>query len=202
MLISFELTINELMETDENDKVDSTKSHAATLDAANKDLPGPSKKTSFESNKAKQAARIDAAKSRAAEIFIANTPLQQSDPEKSLQKQLCEQKEQVEKLNKQLQSSTPEPNYDISIDLFESSYTVAKNEGAATDCVKAAVPLSLVELVPGYGERLTQRELDETISESGGAPNKLIRKLVSVFFSRVELAESSCYGLRNNNADT
>uniref|UniRef100_A0A1X7SQT8 BEN domain-containing protein n=1 Tax=Amphimedon queenslandica TaxID=400682 RepID=A0A1X7SQT8_AMPQE len=125
------------------------------------------------------------------------------------------------------ESSTPEPNYDISIDPFESSYTsphnttygvtvtppliskapnpkrllkVAKNEGAAAGRVKAAVSPSLVELVPGYGVRLTQRQLDEAISESGGAPTKLIRKLVSVFFSREELAESSCYGLRNNNA--
>uniref|UniRef100_A0A1X7SN27 Uncharacterized protein n=1 Tax=Amphimedon queenslandica TaxID=400682 RepID=A0A1X7SN27_AMPQE len=71
---------------------------------------------------------------------------------KSLQKQLQEQKEQIEKLKKQLQyhvavpsiptvtnnicdfksssqtniyneSSTPELNYDILIDLFKSSYT-------------------------------------------------------------------------------
>uniref|UniRef100_A0A1X7VIY7 Uncharacterized protein n=1 Tax=Amphimedon queenslandica TaxID=400682 RepID=A0A1X7VIY7_AMPQE len=70
--------------------------------------------------------------------------------------------------------STPEPNYDILIDLFESSYT-----GAAAGRVKAAVSPSLVKLVPAYGVTLTQRQLDEAISESGGAPTKLDRYDVS-----------------------
>uniref|UniRef100_A0A1X7SN35 Uncharacterized protein n=1 Tax=Amphimedon queenslandica TaxID=400682 RepID=A0A1X7SN35_AMPQE len=62
------------MKTDENDKIDSTTSLAATLDAANKELPGPSKRI-VESKKAKETAQIDAAKSRGAQILSATTPL-------------------------------------------------------------------------------------------------------------------------------
>ena len=73
-LASFEITIDEVLESDENDKVDSTTS-------VNKELPGPSKKRKVESKKARQTAQIDAAKSRAAEIFSA-TPLQPTELEK------------------------------------------------------------------------------------------------------------------------
>ena len=57
-----------------------------------------------------------------------------------------------------------------------------------------------LELVPGYGVMITQRQLDEAEGESNGSPTRLIRNLMSVFFSREELARSSCYGSRLNAA--
>ena len=57
-----------------------------------------------------------------------------------------------------------------------------------------------LELVPGYGVMITQRQLDEAIGESNGSPTRLIRNLMSVFFTREELAHSSCYGSRFNAA--
>ena len=50
----------------------------------------------------------------------------------------------------------------------------------------------------GYGVLVTQRQLDEAEGESGGSPTRLIRNLLSIFFSREELARSSCYGSRAN----
>ena len=55
-----------------------------------------------------------------------------------------------------------------------------------------------LELVAGYGVMITQRQLDEAVGESNGSPTRLIRNLMSTFFSREELARSSCYGSRNN----
>ena len=46
---------------------------------------------------------------------------------------------------------------------------------------------------------LTQRQLDEAVSECNGSPTRLIRNLISVFFTREELAQSSCYGSRQNH---
>ena len=57
-----------------------------------------------------------------------------------------------------------------------------------------------MELVTGYGVMVTQRQLDEAEGESNGSPTRLIRNLISVFFSREELARSSCYGSRQNPA--
>ena len=58
----------------------------------------------------------------------------------------------------------------------------------------------MIELVPGYGIVLTQRQLDEAISSSGPSPTKLIRNLISVFFTPTVLATSSCCGSRMNQA--
>ena len=55
----------------------------------------------------------------------------------------------------------------------------------------------MVELVPGYGVMATKRQLDEAEGESNSSPTRLIRNLMSVFFSREELA---CYGSRVNVA--
>ena len=57
-----------------------------------------------------------------------------------------------------------------------------------------------MELVVGHGMILTQKQLDEAEGESGGSPTRLIRNLMSVFFTREELARSSCYGSRANAA--
>lgn len=57
-----------------------------------------------------------------------------------------------------------------------------------------------VELVPGYGVVITQRQFDEAIRESNGSPTRLIWNLMWVFFTREELARSSCYGSPFNAA--
>ena len=53
-----------------------------------------------------------------------------------------------------------------------------------------------VELVPGHGVYLTQRQLDEALDSS--SPTKLIRNLTRVFFTREILASSSVLGNRGN----
>lgn len=58
----------------------------------------------------------------------------------------------------------------------------------------------MVELVPGYGVRLSQRQLDEAVDNSSGSGTKLIRNLMSIFFSRETLASSSALGGRQNPA--
>ena len=55
-----------------------------------------------------------------------------------------------------------------------------------------------VELVEGYGVLLTQRQLDAALDASKGSPTRLIRNLISVFFTPDQLAVSSAYGHRNN----
>lgn len=66
-------------------------------------------------------------------------------------------------------------------------------------CVQRVAP-SLVELVPGYGVRLSQRQLDEAVDSSNHSPTRLIRNLISVFFTKEVLAASSAYGGRHNGA--
>lgn len=58
----------------------------------------------------------------------------------------------------------------------------------------------MVELVPGYGVRLSQRQLDEAIDNNSGSGTKLIRNLMSIFLSRETLASSSALGGRRNPA--
>lgn len=58
----------------------------------------------------------------------------------------------------------------------------------------------VVELVPGYGVQLSQRQLDEALDGSNQSPTRLIRNLLSVFFSKDILASSSAYGGRKNAA--
>ena len=58
----------------------------------------------------------------------------------------------------------------------------------------------MVEMVPGYGVQLSQRQLDVAIDNSSGSATKLIRNSMSVFFSRVALASSSALGGRQNLA--
>ena len=55
-----------------------------------------------------------------------------------------------------------------------------------------------MELVPGYGVLLSQRQLGEVEGASNGSPTRLVRNLISAFFSREELANHSCYGTRMN----
>ena len=57
-----------------------------------------------------------------------------------------------------------------------------------------------VELVEGYGIKITKMQLDSALSESAGSATHLIRHLISTFYSRSELALSSCYGTRHNRA--
>ena len=47
----------------------------------------------------------------------------------------------------------------------------------------------------GYGVYLTHRQLDEAIDQSYGCPTKLIRNLLTAFFSPSTLAVSNCYGI-------
>ena len=56
----------------------------------------------------------------------------------------------------------------------------------------------MVELVDGYGVNITRHQLDEIESYSDGSPTKMVRKLMSVFFNEEVLAQSSCYGSREN----
>lgn len=58
----------------------------------------------------------------------------------------------------------------------------------------------MVELVPGYGVVLSQRQLDEAIDSSAGSPTRLIRNLMSSFFTKEVLAASSALGGRTNKA--
>ena len=60
----------------------------------------------------------------------------------------------------------------------------------------------MVELVPGYGVQLkiSQRQLNVAIDNSSSSATKLIRNLMSVFFSRETLASSSALGGRQNLA--
>ena len=58
----------------------------------------------------------------------------------------------------------------------------------------------MVELVPGYGVVLSQRQLDEVIDNSGNSPTRLIRNLMSSFFTREVLASLSALGGRMNKA--
>ena len=46
---------------------------------------------------------------------------------------------------------------------------------------------------------LTQRQLDDVEGESNQSPTRLIRNLMSVFFTHEVLAKSSCYGSRLNS---
>uniref|UniRef100_A0A1X7T210 BEN domain-containing protein n=1 Tax=Amphimedon queenslandica TaxID=400682 RepID=A0A1X7T210_AMPQE len=57
----------------------------------------------------------------------------------------------------------------------------------------------LIELVPGYGAMLTQRQLDDVEGESNQSPTRLIRNLMSAFFTREVLAKTSYYGSRLND---
>lgn len=54
--------------------------------------------------------------------------------------------------------------------------------------------------MPGYGAKLTQRQLDEAIDSSGNIATRLMRNLLSIFFSKDVLARSSAYGGRLNVA--
>lgn len=58
----------------------------------------------------------------------------------------------------------------------------------------------MVELVQGYGVRLSRRQLDEALDNSSGSSTKLIRNLMSVFFSKDVVAASSALGGRKNQA--
>ena len=62
------------------------------------------------------------------------------------------------------------------------------------------VPVKPIELVPGYGVYLTQKQLDAAVDASKGSPTKLIRNLMGVFFTPDVLAVSSAQGTRNNRA--
>ena len=49
-----------------------------------------------------------------------------------------------------------------------------------------------------YGVFLSRRQLDEAVAGSSNSPTKLIRNLLSVFFTRETLAGSSAFGSRTN----
>lgn len=53
-----------------------------------------------------------------------------------------------------------------------------------------------IELVPGYGVLLSRRQLDECVDGAGASPTRLMRNLLSVFFSPELLAKSSAMGTR------
>ena len=58
----------------------------------------------------------------------------------------------------------------------------------------------MIELVPGYGIMLSQRQLDEAVDNSAGSATRLIRNLMSTFFPKEVLAKSSALGGRTNKA--
>ena len=53
-----------------------------------------------------------------------------------------------------------------------------------------------VELVPGYGVYVSKMKLDTAVDSSQGQPTRLVRKLLSAFFSAEILAKSSARGSR------
>ena len=57
-----------------------------------------------------------------------------------------------------------------------------------------------IELVPGYGVMLSQRQLDEAVDNSNNSGTRLIRHLMSAFFPKEVLAKSSALGGRINTA--
>ena len=57
-----------------------------------------------------------------------------------------------------------------------------------------------IELVPGYGIYLTQKQLDAAIGNSNNSPSRLIRSLMSTFFTPDVLATSSACGTRKHKA--
>lgn len=66
-------------------------------------------------------------------------------------------------------------------------------------CVYRYVKLSQIqpksiELMEGYRVMLTKRQLDCAVDCAGSSPTKLMRNLLSVFFSADILAESSVLG--------
>ena len=57
------------------------------------------------------------------------------------------------------------------------------------------VPPEKIELVPGYGVLLTKGQLDMALA-CGPTPTKLIRNLMSVFFTKEVLASSTACGAK------
>ena len=55
-----------------------------------------------------------------------------------------------------------------------------------------------IELHPGYGVFLTKRQLEESVSNAGKSAMKLIRNIISVFYSREEMAKLSACGNRKH----
>ena len=53
----------------------------------------------------------------------------------------------------------------------------------------------MVELVPGYGVQLSQRQLDVAIDNSSGSATKLIRNLMSVSFPERHLRHRVLLGV-------
>ena len=56
-----------------------------------------------------------------------------------------------------------------------------------------------VETVPGYGAYVSKMKLDTAVDSSQGQPTRLVRKLLSAFFSAEILAKSSARGSRTYN---
>ena len=57
-----------------------------------------------------------------------------------------------------------------------------------------------IELVAGYGVFLTQKQLDMAVDGAKNSPTRLIRNLMSVFFTPETLATSSACGTRKHKA--
>ena len=57
-----------------------------------------------------------------------------------------------------------------------------------------------IELVPGYGVFLTQKQLDMAVDGAKNSPTRLIRNLMSVFVTPETLATSSACGTRKHKA--
>ncbi|CAI8039426.1 hypothetical protein GBAR_LOCUS21932, partial [Geodia barretti] len=57
-----------------------------------------------------------------------------------------------------------------------------------------------IELVPGYGVFLTQKQLDMAVDGAKNSPTRLIRNLMNVFFTPETLATSSACGTRKHKA--
>lgn len=55
-----------------------------------------------------------------------------------------------------------------------------------------------LELVHGYGVYLTRRQLDECVDGAGTSSTRLMRNLLSVFFTPDQLAMSSAMGTRRH----
>ena len=63
-----------------------------------------------------------------------------------------------------------------------------------TKLIKLQVQPQAIEMVPGYGVFLTQRQLDAALDGAKESPTRLMRNLVGTFFTPEVLAVSSVYG--------
>uniref|UniRef100_A0A1X7VJT0 BEN domain-containing protein n=1 Tax=Amphimedon queenslandica TaxID=400682 RepID=A0A1X7VJT0_AMPQE len=154
----------------------------------------------------------NATKARATEIFSTMADDERETNESVLESKLYHQEEMISQLKRQLdditfltnnlsRSSQNNIKYELHQPTIDFEFPIIEQTppGAGLPNPKCFKP-TMIELVLGYGILLAQRQLDEAISSSGLSPTKLMRNLISIFFTQSVLATSSCCGSRLNQA--